>query len=56
MITQSDNGYHPNVSTNEVVRNCFEKVHDNICVILSGSVKDEKHVTKLGNELKKANI
>lgn len=56
MITQSDNGYHPNVSANEVVRNYFEKVHDNICVILSGSVKDEKHVTKLGNELKKKGI
>lgn len=56
MITQSDNGYHPNVSANEVVRNYFEKVHDNICVILSGSVKDEKHVTKLGNELKKQGI
>ena len=56
MITQTDNGYHPNVSANEVIRNYFEKVHDNICVILSGSVKDEKHVTKLGNELKKQGI
>jgi len=56
MLTQSAHEYHPNVTAQEVTRGYFEKVHDNICVILSGSVKDEKHVTKLGNELKKQGI
>ena len=34
----------------------FDNIIKHFCIIFAGSVKDEKHVTKLKNELKKQNI
>ena len=58
MLTQNKTPYlcDSNVTAEIACKKYFETKHDTLCVILSGSVKDEKHVNKLRDELKKQNI
>ena len=57
MLTGSIEKYATdNPSAETVFDTYFNEHHHQICVILSGSVKDEKHVNKLKDELRKQNI
>lgn len=57
MLTGNNETYVlDNSSAETVFDTYFNEHHHQICVILSGSVKDEKHVNKLKDELRKQNI
>lgn len=55
-ITGTVDNYIDDMDMESVKDMYFKDICNETCVILSGSVKDEKHVTKLKNELKKQNI
>lgn len=56
ILTGSTNETLPNISMDDFTDEYFNDVCQEICVVLSGSVKDAKHVDKLKNEIKKQGI
>jgi len=56
IITGTTDKQLPDIDMEDFLEEYFKDVCSQICIILSGSVKDAKHVDKLKNELKKQNI
>lgn len=52
----SENTINTDIENNELIKNYFQNIHQNIVVILSGSVRDEWFIDKLRKNLNKRNI